>query len=83
MRTIAIFIALENGKGLVTLALIQLGGTLCELLLGLALARKLYPELRIAIVNVRRDHVTLNFSFGFYAFLLHSQITLFFSRDAW
>ena len=82
LRTIAIFIALENGKGLVTLALIQLGGTLCELLLGLALARKLYPELRIAIVNVRRDHVTLIFSFGFYAFLLHLSNYFIFFTDA-
>jgi O-antigen/teichoic acid export membrane protein len=82
MRAIAILLALENGKGLVTLALIQLGGTLAELLLGLVLARKLYPELRIGIGNVRRDHVVLIFSFGFYAFLLHLSNYFIFFTDA-
>jgi O-antigen/teichoic acid export membrane protein len=82
LRAIAIFFSLRNGKGLVTLALIQLGGTLCELLLGFALARKLYPELRIGIANVRRDHVALIFSFGFYAFLLHLSNYFIFFTDA-
>jgi len=82
LRAIAIFFALEHGKGLVTLALIQLGGTLCELFFGLALARKLYPELRIGIGNVRRDHVALIFSFGFYAFLLHLSNYFIFFTDA-
>jgi O-antigen/teichoic acid export membrane protein len=82
MRAIAIFIALENGKGLVTLALIQLGGTVCELLLGLVLAKKLYPELSIGMGNIRRDHVTLIFSFGFYAFLLHLSNYFIFFTDA-
>jgi O-antigen/teichoic acid export membrane protein len=82
LRAMAILIALGNGKGLVTLALIQLGGTLCELLLGLAVARKLYPELRIGIGNVRRDHVALVFSFGFYAFLLHLSNYFIFFTDA-
>lgn len=82
LRAIAIFIALEHGKGLVTLGLIQLGGTLSELLLGLALARKLYPELRIAIGDMRRDHMALVFSFGFYAFLLHLSNYFIFFTDA-
>jgi len=82
MRAVAIFIALENGNGLVTLALIQLGGTICELLLGLALTRKLYPDLRIGIGEVRSDHATLIFSFGFYAFLLHLSNYFIFFTDA-
>ncbi len=82
LRAIAIFIALEDGKGLVTLALIQLGGTACELSLGFLLARKLYPELRIGIGNVRRDYVALIFSFGFYAFLLHLSNYFIFFTDA-
>ncbi|MGC1606029.1 MAG: oligosaccharide flippase family protein [Candidatus Acidiferrum sp.] len=82
LRAIAIVIALGHGKGLVTLALIQLGGTVCELLVGLVLARKLYPELQIGIGNVRRDHVALIFSFGFYAFLLHLSNYFIFFTDA-
>jgi len=82
LRAVAIFFALESGEGLVTLALIQLGGTLCELLLGYVLARKLYPELRIGMGDVRRDHVALIFSFGFYAFLLHLSNYFIFFTDA-
>jgi len=82
LRALAICIALENGKGLVTLALIQLGGTLCELLLGLLLARKLYPEMRVGIAKVRRDQIALIFSFGFYAFLLHLSNYFIFFTDA-
>jgi O-antigen/teichoic acid export membrane protein len=82
LRAIAILIALGHGKGLVTLSLIQLGGTVCELLLGFVLARKLYPELRLGIGNVRRDHVALIFSFGFYAFLLHLSNYFIFFTDA-
>lgn len=82
LRAVAIYFALENGKGLVTLALIQLGGTLCELLIGYVLARKLYPELRIGIRDVRREHVSLIFSFGVYAFLLHLSNYFIFFTDA-
>jgi O-antigen/teichoic acid export membrane protein len=82
VRAVAIFTALRSGKGLVTLALIQLGGTVFELLVGLVLGRKLYPELRIRIGNVRREYVVLIFSFGLYAFLLHLSNYFIFFTDA-
>jgi O-antigen/teichoic acid export membrane protein len=82
LRTTAIVIALMHGKGLVALALIQLGCTVCELIFGLVFSRKLYPELGISIGNVRQAHVGLIFSFGFYAFLLQLSNYFIFFTDA-
>jgi O-antigen/teichoic acid export membrane protein len=82
LRSTAIVVALENQKGLVTLALIQLGGTLGELIVGIALSHRLYPELRVAMPHVRRDHIALIFSFGLYAFLLHLSNYFIFYTDA-
>lgn len=81
-RAVAIYLALTNGKGLVTLALIQLTGSVGELLVGLVLGRKLYPEMIISIGNVRQEHVALIFSFGLYAFLLHLSNYFIFFTDA-
>src|SRR5262249_47495366 len=82
LRTISIVICLSNGKGLIALALIQLGSTIGELLLGVVLSRNLYTELRIAVGNVHRTHVGLIFSFGFYAFLLQLSNYFIFYTDA-
>jgi O-antigen/teichoic acid export membrane protein len=52
------------------------------LLVGLVLGRRLYPEMRISIANLRQEHVALIFSFGLYAFLLHLSNYFIFFTDA-
>jgi O-antigen/teichoic acid export membrane protein len=81
-RTAAIVMALKSGHGLITLALIQLVGTIGELVLGVALSRLLYPQVSLAIGNLRRAYVSLIFSFGFFAFLLHLSNYLVYFTDA-
>jgi O-antigen/teichoic acid export membrane protein len=82
LRSIAIVLALKNGYGLITLAVIQLCGTLAELVAGIVLSHRLYPEARLAFRNVRRSYVALIFSFGLFAFLLHLSNYLIYFTDA-
>jgi len=82
LRTIAIVAALRSGRGLVSLALIQLGSTIAELVLGFGFSRMLYPELRIALSAFRWRHVSLIFSFGLYAFILQLANYVIFYTDA-
>ncbi len=82
LRVVAIVGALKGGKGLISLALIQLGSSLAEFLLGFTFARKLYPELRLATSYFSRPHISLIFSFGFYSFLLLVSNYLIYYTDA-
>jgi O-antigen/teichoic acid export membrane protein len=82
VRAVAIVLALKTGHGLITLALIQLAGTIGELALGVTLSRRLYPEVAFALGNLRRTHISLIFSFGFFAFLLHMSNYLIYYTDA-
>jgi O-antigen/teichoic acid export membrane protein len=82
LRAVSIVLALRSGMGLISLALIQLGSTIVELLLGFVYSRKLYPEVRLAIDQFRRTHVSLIFSFGVYAFLLLVSNYLIYYTDA-
>lgn len=82
IRSLAIVVALGMGRGLITLALIQFGSTLTEFLLGFALSRKLYPEVAIATHHMRREHVSMIFSFGLFALLLQLSNYLIFYTDA-
>lgn len=82
LRSIAIVWALKSGLGLVTLASIQLCGTIAELAAGMVLSRQLYPEIDLRMGNVRRAYVSLIFSFGFFAFLLHMSNYLIYYTDA-
>ncbi len=82
LRTIAIILALRAGRGLITLALIQFGVTLGELIMGYIFSRKLYPQLRFAIGHIYRDHVALIFSFGIFALLLQASNYLIYYTDA-
>ena len=72
IRAVAILLALGSGKGLITLALVQLGATVGEFILGFLFTRKLYPEMRFSIGHMYRDHVALIFSFGVFALLLQA-----------
>jgi O-antigen/teichoic acid export membrane protein len=82
LRTVAIILALRAGHGLITLALIQFGVTLGELILGYFFSRKLYPQLHFAIGHIYRDHVGLIFSFGIFALLLQASDYLKYYTDA-
>jgi O-antigen/teichoic acid export membrane protein len=82
LRAIAILFALGSGKGLITLAFIQLGATVGEFILGFLLTRKLYPEMRFSIGHMYRDHVALIFSFGVFALLLQASTYLVYYTDA-
>ena len=82
LKAIAIVFALKSGYGLVTLALIQLGGTLGELAAGLALSHRQYPQAALTLANMRRTYVSLIFSFGFFAFLLQLSNYLIYFTDA-
>jgi O-antigen/teichoic acid export membrane protein len=82
IRSIAIVVALHDGKGLVTLAFIQLGSAIIELAFGFVLSRRLYPEVELALRNVSRGHVSMIFSFGLFAFLLQLSNYLIFFTDS-
>jgi O-antigen/teichoic acid export membrane protein len=82
LRAIAIVLALRADRGLVSLALIQLGSSTGELLFGFIFSRRLYPEVRLAVDHLRRSHVSLIFSFGAYAFLLLVSNYLIYYTDA-
>src|SRR5271156_4258825 len=82
LRTTAIILALRSGRGLITLALIQFGVTLGELIMGYIFSRNLYPQLRFAIGHIYRDHVALIFSFGIFALLLQASNYLIYYTDA-
>lgn len=82
LRATAIVLALRSGRGLITLALIQLGVTVGELLLGFLFSRKLYPELHFAVGHLYRSHVALIFSFGIFALLLQASNYLIYYTDA-
>jgi O-antigen/teichoic acid export membrane protein len=69
-RALAIVVCLSAGGRLLTLALIQLAGSVAT---GLALAwfsRRVYPELRIGLRRWRRRHLRIIVSFGSVATLL-------------
>jgi len=82
LRAVMIIVALGHGKGLITLALIQLGCTLAELLVSVVVSRKLYPEVRITPNYLRWAQVSLIFSFGLFAFLLQASNYLIYFSDA-
>ena len=82
LRAVSIVLAMRSGMGLISLALIQLGSTIVELVLGFVASRKLYPEVRLATDQFRRTHVSLIFSFGVYAFLLLVSNYLIYYTDA-
>jgi len=81
-RSTAILLALRSGKGLITLAFIQLAATLAELGLGFLLSLRLYPDARLSISKADWEHVKLVFSFGLFALLLQLSNYLIFYTDA-
>ncbi len=70
LRALVIVLALRSGRGIVTLALIQLAFSVTIGLVNLWMVFRLYPQLRIRIGFATRTHFGLIFSYSAYTFLL-------------
>ncbi len=81
LRAAAIVAALYLGKGIITLACIQLGFTLTRLAANIGLSRYLYPELRIHFSGADQAGVKLIFSFSVFSFMLHVGGSLIYASD--
>lgn len=82
LRSLAIFLVLHGGGGIIALASIQLVSSIAA---GLALARtalRLYPELKLRFGRPDRQRLSLIFSFSIYAFLIHVSLQLIYYTDA-
>ncbi len=71
LRSICVVGALYAGKGLITLALVQLTFTLLSASANALLSFRLYHELEVRPKYVDREHLKLIFSFSMYSFLLN------------
>lgn len=70
LRALCIVIALRNGKGLITLACIQLAITVARATANFVISHKLYPTLKLSFSNADLAHTRLIFSFSAYMFLI-------------
>ncbi len=82
LRTVVIVIALYAGKGLIALAFIQLIFSLASGLAYAWMSLRLYPQLRVRVGLLDRQHVALIFSFSAYSFLLQISGYLIFYTDS-
>jgi O-antigen/teichoic acid export membrane protein len=71
VRTVAIVIALSQGYGLVSLALIHLAGSLFNGLTAWVVARRLYPELHLRFHGPLRAHMRTILSFSVFLSAIH------------
>lgn len=80
-RAGSVVAALHLGYGIIALASIQLFFTLGRCAANIALARHLYPELRIRLKAADRAGIRLIFSFSVFSFLLHVSGSLIYASD--
>ena len=71
VRTVSIVFALLHGYGLVSLAVIHLGGSVLSGVAAWALARRLYPEMRIRLHIRLWTHARKILSFSVFLSLIH------------
>jgi O-antigen/teichoic acid export membrane protein len=71
VRTVAIVIALSQGYGLVSLALIYLAGSAFSGLTAMVIARRLYPELHLRFRVPLRAHMRTILSFSVFLSAIH------------
>lgn len=76
LRAIAVVVALKQGYGLITLALIQLSATALRGGGGFYFARKLYPALNLGVQRWDRESGRLIFKYGLTASFLHVTASL-------
>ena len=82
MRAIAIVFVLSHGRGLISLALVQLFFSILSGLAYSILAYRLYPRLTIHLNTGDKENLKLIFSFSFYSFLLQASSYLIFCTDS-
>jgi len=75
-------LVLTYGQGLIALAIVQLAFGILTGLGYVALAFRLYPDLRIQLGSCDKESLKLIFSFSVYSFLLHASIYLIFFTDS-
>jgi O-antigen/teichoic acid export membrane protein len=81
LRACAIVLALHYGRGIVTLACLQLAFTVARWATNVALTRHYYPELQIRLSGADRAGIRLIFSFSVFSFLMHVSASLIYASD--
>jgi O-antigen/teichoic acid export membrane protein len=81
-RTIAIISVLYHGKGLISIAIIQLSAGVFTGIAYIVVAVRLYPEFRIDFGECDKEHLKLIISFSVYAFLIQISTSLIFYTDS-
>src|SRR5262249_52031544 len=82
LSALTIVIALSSGRGLITLATLNLSFATGAALVYAAIASRLYPELKIRFAECDRSRLGLIFSFSVYAFVLQVSQNLIFYTDS-
>ncbi len=82
VRALVIVVALRSGKGIITLACIQLAFSLAAGLANALTSLRLFPQLRLRVEYLGRKYLSLIFSFSLYSFLLHVSAYLVLYTDA-
>ena len=81
-RTIAIVAVLDHGKGLISLAIVQLSFAILTGVAYAALAVHLYPQFRIDFSECDKEQLKLISSFSVYLFLIRLSSILIFYTDS-
>lgn len=81
LRALCIVLALRSGRGLITLACIQLAITVARGTANFIISHKLYPTLKLSFSNADRAHSRLIFSFSAYMFLIQIGADLIYYTD--
>ena len=82
LRALATVLVLDAGKGIIALAAIQLGFAALRGLVYVYFSLRLYPELRVSLRLVNRQHLHMIFSFSLYSFMLQVSAYLILYTDA-
>jgi O-antigen/teichoic acid export membrane protein len=80
-RALVIVLVLEMGRGIITLAFIQLLFTITRFCANFHYAHRLYPQLRVQPLRADRVNLTSVFSFSFFTFLLQVSGSLIYASD--
>ena len=82
LRIISVIVALRADQGLVALALIQLGCGIVRFIVSYALSRRLYPELRLALLRWTPAHLKEIFGYSLASTAILSANVLILQLDA-
>ena len=81
LRALTIVAALHSGRGIITLAVIQLLFTVTRFFANYRLAHSYYPELRVRPLEADRVNLKSVFSFSFFTFLMQVSASLIYASD--